>query len=241
MEYFDFKNELHTAFEKNDLTEFFSDYTANKFYEFCNLLIETNKVINLTSITDETEVIYKHFTDCVMIAKYIPQNTTVIDVGCGGGFPTLPLAIVRPDIHVTAIDSTSKKITVVKKFISELELQNVTAISARAEEFVLNNRERFDVCVSRAVASLQILDELCIPLVKKGGLFLPMKGAKFNEELSLAANGIFQLGATLKNTINSPLISPDGTSERYIAEIQKTSTTPSKYPRKYGLILKKPL
>ncbi len=236
-----FKNELYSAFEKNNISQYYTESGADMFFEFAQLLISANKSMNLTAITDEIDIIYKHFVDCAMLAPYIPKNSCVIDVGCGGGFPTLPLAIVRPDINITALDSTAKKIVFVQSVCDKLRIVNVTAISDRAEEYVLSHREKFDVCVSRAVASLPVLCELCLSFIKVGGLFLPMKGSKMPDELLLSENGIKMLGGSVTDNKSFQLKTSYVVMDRYVAVIKKISHTPSKYPRKYVQILKNPL
>lgn len=232
---------LLSAFESNGISYLVTAESSEKLYLFSNLLVETNKITNLTAITDEKGIILKHFVDCASISRYIPTNSRLIDVGCGAGFPSLPLAIIRPDITVVSLDSTGKKIDFVNKTAAELELDNITAACARAEEFVTENREMFDVCTSRAVARLNILSELCLPLVKVGGLFIAMKSNKGAEEYAEAQNGITKLGATLKFSkeesfsLESDLI----TRETYVFE--KGRPTPKEFPRKYAQILKKPL
>ena len=232
---------LLSAFESNGISDLITAESAEKLYLFSNLLVETNKITNLTAITDEKGIILKHFVDCASISRYIPANSRLIDVGCGAGFPSLPLAIIRPDITVVSLDSTGKKIDFVNRAAANLELDNITAVCARAEEFVTKNREMFDACTSRAVARLNILSELCLPLVKVGGLFIAMKSNKGAEEYAEAQNGIKKLGATLKfsKEENFSLESDSITRETYVFEKEKP--TPKEFPRKYAQILKKPL
>ena len=232
---------LVAAFEQNGLGDLLTDHTTEKLYSFSNMLIETNKITNLTAITDEKGIILKHFVDCASISRYIPRGARIIDVGCGAGFPSLPLAIILPDISVVSLDSTGKKIEFVSKTAQALGLNNLTAICARAEEFATDNRESFDLCTSRAVARLNILAELCLPLVKVGGLFVAMKSNKGAEEYSEAQSGIKKLGATLERS-NEEAFSLDGdtiTRETYI--FKKTTPSPKEFPRKYAQILKTPL
>lgn len=237
----EYHNILKKAFENNGLSELLSEDKAEKLYRLSHLLIETNKVVNLTAITDEKGIILKHFLDCATICDHIPQNATVIDIGCGAGFPTLPLAILREDLLITALDSTGKKISFVKAACEELSLTNVTPICARAEDYVTDNREKFDVCTSRAVARLNVLSELCMPFVKVGGSFLAMKAGKGNEEHAEATKGIGILGGVYANS-NSYKLSFDGEEiEREIYTYSKSKKTPPQYPRKYAQILKKPL
>ena len=232
---------LLSAFESNGISDLITAESAEKLYLFSNLLVETNKITNLTAITDEKGIILKHFVDCASISRYVPANSRLIDVGCGAGFPSLPLAIIRPDITVVSLDSTGKKIDFVNRAAANLELDNITAVCARAEEFVTENREMFDVCTSRAVARLNILSELCLPLVKVSGLFIAMKSNKGAEEYAEAQNGTKKLGATLKFLKEEyfSLESDSITRETYVFEKEKP--TPKEFPRKYAQILKKPL
>lgn len=232
---------LLTAFKGNGLDDLLTNESAEKLYLFSNLLIETNKITNLTAITDEKGIILKHFIDCASISRYIPSDATLIDVGCGAGFPSLPLAIIRPDISVTSLDSTGKKINFVNMVASELKLNNINAICTRAEEFAADHRESFDVCASRAVARLNILAELCLPLVKVGGAFIAMKSNKGAEEYSEAANGIKKLGATLDYSREASFLLENDTITRETYVFKKTEHTPKEFPRKYAQMLKKPL
>lgn len=232
---------LVTAFEQNGLGDLLTNDTAEKLYSLSNSLIETNKITNLTAITDEKGIILKHFIDCASISRYIPQGARIIDVGCGAGFPSLPLAIIRPDISVVSLDSTGKKIEFVSNTAKTLELNNLTAICARAEEFVSENRESFDLCTSRAVARLNILAELCLPLVKVGGLFVAMKSNKGAEEYSEAQNGIKKLGAMLETSKEEQFSLDKDTITRETYVFKKTTQSPKEFPRKYAQILKKPL
>ena len=229
------------AFKRNGLASIINEDKANKLYLLYHLLIETNKTTNLTAITDEIEVIYKHFIDSATISRDIPPNSTVIDVGCGAGFPTLPLAILRSDIKITAIDSTGKKINFVSEAASKLNLTNVEAICTRAEDFSKLRRESFDICTSRAVARLNVLSELCIPFVKAGGRFIAMKSSKMSEEYAEAKCGISKLGCQLKSENSVEIKWDNGSLTREIYVFIKTQNTPAAYPRNYSQIVKKPL
>ncbi|MBQ7830162.1 MAG: 16S rRNA (guanine(527)-N(7))-methyltransferase RsmG [Clostridia bacterium] len=232
---------LYKAFEKNEMKDLLSERSANLLCDFANLLIETNKHTNLTAITDEEGIILKHFVDSAAVVKHIPDNSFVLDVGCGAGFPSVPIAILREDARVTALDSTGKKINFVLTAKEKLGLCNLDAICARAEEYAEIKRESFDVCTSRAVARLNVLSELCVPFVKVGGLFIAMKSEKGIDEASEAEHGIKKLGATPTETFLHKL-ALDGTEiDREIRIYKKTSQTPTQYPRKYAQIVKKPL
>ena len=217
------------------------DRSAEKFYEFAKLLIETNKHTNLTAITDEQGVILKHFVDSAAVSPHIPRDSSVLDVGCGAGFPSVPLAILREDVAITALDSTGKKINFVLSAKEKLELYNLTPICARAEEHIGTAREDFDVCTSRAVARLNVLSELCLPFVKVGGLFIAMKSDKGAEEAREAETGIKKLGAVSTDVFTSTLACGDFAIERETRIYKKVASTPTQYPRKYSQILKKPL
>jgi len=241
MKYTEYKELLYRAFKENKCEELLTDAAAERLYRFANILVETNKAFNLTAITEEKEVILKHFVDCASISRHIPANTTLVDVGCGAGFPSLPLAILRNDIKITSLDSTTKKIDFINRTAKELSLSNIVAISSRAEDFAKSNRERFDVVTSRAVARLNILDELCVPLIKVGGLFIAMKSSRGETELEEARSGIQKLGASLTSTDKAHLTFDGATIERETYIFKKTQGTPSQYPRNYSQIVKKPL
>lgn len=241
MEFIEFKDKLYACFEENGVKDLLNEQKAQKIFDFAKILVDTNKVMNLTAITDMDGIIFKHFCDCAMVCKHIGGGQSVIDVGCGAGFPSLPLSILREDLQITALDSTTKKVEFIKKTAEELKLDNICAISARAEQFAQKNRESFDFATSRAVARLNILCELCIPLVKVGGKFVPMKASKADEELAEALKGIKTLGGELISTDSYTLTNSGESLERHIFEIIKAQKTNPKYPREYKQMLKKPL
>ena len=239
----EFKDHLSRIFAQNNLPAP-TDVRAEKLYALTERMLEVNKHMNLTAITDEKAVILKHYADSLTVSKHIPEKSTVIDIGCGAGFPTLPLAIFREDLHITALDATAKRIEYVKESARLLSLDNVTAISGRAEEFAKapEYREKFDVATARAVANLSVLSELCLPFVKKNGLFVSMKGAQGDAEMLAASNAIRLCGGELANKINFSLVSDGNEPEpRTMIAIKKVSPTPAKYPRHYSQISKKPL
>ena len=209
---------------------------GEKFAVLFDELIAFNNVTNLTAITECEEVALRHFADSLTASDKIPVGATVIDVGCGGGFPTLPLAIARPDLAITALDSTAKKLVFVENMARKLSL-NVKTLAARAEE-IPECRESFDIATSRAVARMNLLTELCLPLVKVGGKFVAMKGASGKEELAEAEGGITKLGGTVTGVDAFTLLSA---GERVIITVDKVAPTPSAYPRPWGKIKKKPL
>ena len=215
---------------------------ADSFEVLYNELVDYNQKVNLTAVTDEAGACAKHFADSLLIEEYIPEGATLCDVGCGGGFPTLPLAIVRPDLKITALDSTEKKLKFVALMADKLSL-NVTTLAARAEEVgqKAEYRESFDCVCARAVARLNILSELCIPLTRVGGRFISCKAAIGKEELSEAAGGIEKLGAVPTVTSEPDLFTAEGEQSRAVFVFSKQNPTPSQYPRHYSRISKKPL
>ena len=242
MEYSVFREDFLRIFEKNELIAYADESAIRKFYDLTDLMLETNRVMNITALTTTDKIIPLHYADCVKAAEWIPQNATVADIGCGGGFPILPLAIVRPDLRITGIDSTEKKIRYVQSTAEKLRLQ-VTAISGRAEELAKNpeHRDSYDCVISRAVARLNILNELCLPYVKVGGRLIALKGAAGEAEYLEAKNGIFKMGGELESLISYKLYMNEEEEQRYSVIIQKNSPTPKEYPRTFGNIKKKPL
>lgn len=206
-----------------------------------NLLLEWNEKMNLTAITDPEEVLYKHFYDCLLFFKHIEvkEGASVIDVGTGAGFPGMVLLIARPDIKLTLLDSLNKRLIFLNAVLEETGL-SAEVIHARAEEGARKAelREQFDIACARAVAALPTLSEYCLPYVKKGGLFVSMKGPAADEEVIAAKRALELLGGGNAEIIKEAL--PDG-SERRFVKIKKISQTPTKYPRAGGKITKQPL
>ena len=242
MEYNEFYRLFTIGLQKNSISPL-NDSQIEQFYRFSLHLLTANQTTNLTAIRNLPEVIDKHLIDSLLIAKQIPNGAHVLDLGCGPGFPSIPLAIARPDLSIVALDSTAKKIAFVNDAATKIGLSNLTAIAGRAEDRVLSQKlGLFDAVVSRAVARLNVLCELCIPYVKIGGVLLAMKGAKAEEELTEAKKGIQVLGGSLAESIKQPLILSNGTQEaRTTVMIVKKKPTPAIYPRAYAAILKKPL
>lgn len=218
-----------------------SEKQEQQFDIYCRELLEWNEKINLTAIKEPEGVEIRHFFDSLTLfcALDIKPNSKMIDVGTGAGFPGVAAKIYRPDINLTLLDSTKKKLTVIEDILAKLGL-NAEIVHSRAEELGHNSgyRENFDVVTARAVANLRELSEFCIPFVKKGGVFAAMKGPDAGEELKEAQNAISILGGTVREVKNLTL--PDG-SERNIILIEKTSGTPQKYPRTGTKIAKSPL
>lgn len=215
----------------------------SKFSKYYSLLLEKNKVMNLTRITDEEEIITKHFVDSLMIAKVVDMEKveSLIDVGTGAGFPGIPIKIMWPEIKVTLLDSLDKRVGFLQEVIEELDLEGAKAIHGRAEDFGQddNYREKFDLCVSRAVADLSVLSEYCIPFVKEQGEFISYKADGSEEEIHNAKNAIEVLGGCLERIATETI--PGTNIKRQFAVIRKIEKTDSKYPRKAGKPSKKPL
>lgn len=210
-----------------------------QFDKYFKTLVEWNEKMNLTAITDENDVYLKHFYDSITIAFDFEFNQqSIVDVGAGAGFPSIPLKIVYPDLKVTIVDSLTKRITFLNHLFQELDLTDCKAISIRAEDYAKDNREKCDIVMARAVAKLSILDELCLPLVKVDGYFLALKGLKAAEELDEAKKGINVLGGKVEKIVDFKLSNDDHRSNIII---KKVKSTPSKYPRMFAKIKKQPL
>lgn len=230
------ENEFYIAL--NELGIVVSETMKQQFSLYKNLIQEVNQVLNLTAIDDEEGIYLKHFYDSLLIAKYLKEGDRVADIGSGAGFPGLVLAIARPDLKISCIEPTTKRTNFLSRVCEEAGLSNVTVVNGRAEDVIEDLRAQFDVVTARAVAYLDILAELCVPFVKKGGLFIAMKGSKGLEELEDSKKALKILGCELKE---SHFFSDEEMGERYILEIIKTSPTPKKYPRNYAKIKKTPL
>lgn len=242
MERAQFLTECQRIFALNGLA--CSPKEADLLYDLTVRMLEVNKSMNLTAITDEKAVILRHFVDSLMISRVLPDNARIMDVGCGAGFPTLPLAIFRPDLQITALDGTAKRIRYVEETAKLLGLANVTAIAGRAEEYAQREeyRERFDVVTARAVAALPMLSELCLGFVRVGGRMVAMKSQQAEEEILAAKNGISLCGGRISEKIECSLVSDDGALEqRTLVLIEKEKNTPKKYPRHFSKISKNPL
>ena len=215
----------------------------DKFEKYHKLLIEWNEKMNLTAITDEKEVAIKHFLDSIssLDSDIIKDDARIIDVGTGAGFPGIPLKIFRSDLDVTLMDSLNKRITFLNEVIGELELEGIRTIHSRAEDLGKKeeHREVYDVAISRAVANLASLSELCLPFVKVGGYFVSMKGPKASEEIKDAKKAIKLMGGEYVETINYSL--PDTDLEHNLVVIKKVAPTPKKFPRKAPKPIKEPI
>ena len=219
------------------------DDKINKFILYKQILKEWNQKINITSITDDTEIDVKHFIDSLtpLNVNLFEHGIKIIDIGTGGGFPGIPLKIVREDLDMVLLDSLNKRIRFLDEVINKLELENIIAIHGRAEELGRNasHRGKYDIAISRAVASLDTLSEYSLPFVKVGGYFISMKGPDFDEELSEAEKGIKILGGRIEDTKLITLPGSDITHSLII--IEKIKETPTKYPRGGGKPKKNPL
>lgn len=242
MNFEEFYSECRASFAQNELSAL-TEEQAKTFFSLAEIMLETNKSMNLTAIKDEKTVILKHYVDSLLVSLFIPEGATVLDVGCGAGFPTFPLAIMRPDLSIVALDSTAKRIAYVQRTAGALGLSNVTTIAARAEELAQMpaHRERYDVVTARAVAALPVLSELCLPFAKVGGAFLPMKAKQAPEEISAAKNAIATCGGKLVDARTVLLRGGEEPEPRTIVRVSKISATPKNYPRHFSKISKKPL
>lgn len=223
-----------------------SDAQVSRFEQYADLLLDWNQRINLTAITDRDELFVRHFLDSLTLIPIIEDGFNsaalrCIDVGSGGGLPGIALAIVRPQWHITLLDSTRKKVNVLETFIGELALDNVTAVWGRAEEIADEpaRREQYDVAVARAVAELRELAEYCLPFVRVGGVVLAPKGADIDEEVAAAEHALEVLGGRLLEVV--PIQVPALDEPQTVVIVEKIAPTPEKYPRRPGRPGKRPL
>ena len=239
----DFIDCFSRACELNGLGEYSG--LARRFDTLTSLLLEFNSHTNLTSVRSAEDAVMRHYIDSMTAVRYIPETAkTLADIGCGGGFPTLPVALCRPELRIDAIDSTEKKLVFVKQAADALKLP-VRTVCVRAEDAGRDPafREKYDAAAARAVARLNVLCELCLPLVRVGGLFIAMKGPGGDEEAREAKISAAALGGEIADIVHLALTPPDGGEEmeRTVIVIEKLRPTPEIYPRQYAKITKKPL
>ncbi len=215
------------------------DKQIEKFYNYMNLLLEWNEKMNLTAITEPKEVILKHFIDSATIIKYIENGMQIVDVGTGAGFPGIPLNIINSEASYTLVDSLNKRINFLNEVINSLQLNNINTIHSRIEEFGRDNKESFDIATSRAVASLNILLEYLLPLVKIGGICICMKGSNVKEEIENSKKALDVLGGRIEKI--EEIILPNSDIRRSIIIVRKVNATPKKFPRKPGMATKEPM
>lgn len=230
------KDEFFKVMQEQGVT--ISDRQKEQFEAYAQMLVEWNQKMNLTAITDEDEIYEKHFLDSILPSFDIKIEGTFCDVGAGAGFPSIPLKIMYPQLQVTIVETLGKRITFLKALCEKLQLDDVSCVHARAEDYAKEHRESFDFVSARAVANLPMLSELCIPLVKMNGYFIAMKGANGEEELELAQKAITTLGC--KEVQRNFKQLSDG-SKRVNFVFEKVRSTPKKYPRAFAQIKKNPL
>ncbi|APX71524.1 16S rRNA (guanine(527)-N(7))-methyltransferase RsmG [Companilactobacillus allii] len=222
-----------------------TDKQKEQFEIYFHELVETNKVMNLTTITEINQVYLKHFYDSLVLdfvdERLLSDELTLCDVGSGAGFPSIPLKIINPKLKITIIDSLNKRIKFLDSLVKKLELDDVTLVHGRAEEVGKNKlyREKFDIVTARAVAALNVLNELCLPFTRVGGTFIAMKSEKAPEEVEQAKYSIQVLGGSIKDQKSFELPNDEGL--RNFVFIYKEKNTPAKYPRKPGTPSRKPL
>ena len=239
-----FRELLLSLAEKNDCMAYFEGEKADIFCRLTEHMLTVNQSFNLTAIKEPSRIALLHYIDSLKGADVFPEGVRIIDIGAGAGFPSLPLAISRPDLEIIAVDSTEKRMRYVEETAKMLGLPNVKAVTARAEELGKNRdfREKFDFATARAVASLPILCELCLPLVKVGGCFVAMKGRGACDEIEMAKNAINVLGGNLTAAHETPLYDLEGEKYEHTSLlISKERQTPTVYPRLYTKIAKSPL
>ena len=238
MEYKEFEKEIIKNGKKIGLD--IAEKESKNLYKYMLLMLEWNENVNLTAITEEKEIIYKHFIDSLSVNKYLTNKEKIMDIGTGAGFPGIPLKIFNEDLNFILVDSLNKRINFLEEVKNELNLNKLELVHARAEELAKNKnyRENMDIVVSRAVARLRILAEYMLPFVKKNGICICMKGPNIEEEIEESKKSLEILGGKIEKIEHIVL---PGDLERNIILIRKIKETPSRYPRKAGTPVKQPL
>ncbi len=233
---------LAETLKSNSLSAYATDEICENLARFCDYLLEQNKLFNLTAIKTPESAALLHFADSLTLCDYIPENAEVLDIGSGAGFPAIPLAIARPDVSVTALDSTGKRVDFINRVAEMLDLDNLHAVCARAEDVTGSKyKESYDVVTARAVAPYPILLELSIPAVKVGGSFIAMKSKDVSRETIGVDKVLKLLSVKAPMFFDSELHANDEVFERTIVVTEKIGATPSKYPRPYAQIKKRPI
>jgi len=238
MKYFDIMNKasINVGLE-------FNEKKYAEFMRYKDLIKEWNEKINLTAIKEDEEIVKKHFIDSMKVFEFdqLKNAKNIIDIGTGGGFPGIPMKIIKPEINIVLLDSLNKRIKFLDEVIKDLQLENIKAIHGRAEDYAqeVQYREKFDIAVSRAVANLTVLSEFCIPYVKVGGYFVAMKGPAVEEEIKLSKNAIRMLGGKIEHIEKVQI--EDSDLNHNLVIIKKIAGTNKKYPRKAGMVTRSPL
>lgn len=231
------KQLLQSLFDKYKIE--YNEEQLKQMQTFYEYVVEENKKFNLTAITEKNDFAIKHLLDCVLPAQLLPLGASVIDIGAGAGFPSIPLKILRPDLKITMLDSLNKRVNFLNNAVALLGLIDISAVHSRAEEYALKNRESFDVAIARAVAGLNILSEYCLPFVKVDGVFVAMKGSNFEQEIDEANNAIKILGGQVDKIQKVKIDEIDSLRANIV--IKKVKPTNIKYPRGKNLPRLKPL